>query len=88
MLPSLVDEFVGQRLHIVRTSPWINLLAHFGLVLDVNLGVTSDTSGEVRRQSDSLIKCIGVQRLGVTQHSSHSLNTSTTYVVEGILLGE
>ena len=88
MLPSLVNQFVGQSLHIVRTSPWVNLLADLSLVLDVDLSVTSDTGREVGRQSDSLVEGVGVQTLGVAQYCSHSLDTGTTYVVEGILLGE
>ena len=43
---------------------------------------------KVRRQCNGLIEGVGVQRLGVTQHSSHSLDTGTTYVVERVLLGE
>ena len=56
MLPCLVNEFVGQRLHVIRTSPGVNLLADLRLVLDIDLGVTSDTSREVGRQGDGLIK--------------------------------
>ena len=43
VFPSLVDEFVRQGFHIVRTSPRVNVLAHLGLVLDVYLRVTCDT---------------------------------------------
>ena len=83
-----MNQLVGQGLNIVRASPRVNLLAHLRLVLDVDLGVTSDTSREVGRQGDSLIKRVGVQRLGVTQNGSHSLDTGTTYVIEWILLCE
>ena len=88
VLPSLVHEFVGQGLYVVRTCPRVDLLADLSLVLDVDLGVTGDTSREVCRQGDGLVERIGVERLSMTQHGCHGLDTSTAYVVEGILLGE
>ena len=88
MLPSLVNQLVGQGLYVVRTCPWVNLLADLSLVLDINLRVTSDTCREVGRQGDGLVEGIGMERLSMTQHSSHSLDTSTTYVIEWILLGQ
>ena len=88
MLPSLVYQLVGQRLYIVATSPWVDLLAHLGLVLDIDLRVTCDTSREVSRQCDSLVEGVGVERLGMTEYGSHCLDTGTTYVVERILLCE
>ena len=88
MLPCLVNEFVGEGLNIVRTCPWVDVLAHLGFVLNVDLSVTCDTGREVGRQGDGLVERIGVERLGVTQHGCHSLDTGTTHVVERILLGE
>ena len=59
--PSLGVKFLSELLNIVRTCPWIDVLANLSLVLDVDLGVTSDTGREVGRQSDSLVESIGVQ---------------------------
>ena len=61
MLPCLVNEFVGEGLNIVRTCPWVDVLAHLGLVLDIDLSVTCDTCGEVGRQGDSLVEGVGVE---------------------------
>ena len=61
VLPRLVHEFVGQCLHVVRTCPWVDFLADFCLVLDVNLRVTCDTCREIGRQSNRFVKRIGVQ---------------------------
>ena len=88
MLPSLVNKLVGEGLYVVRTSPWVDLLADLCLILDIDLGITGDTSREVGRQGDSLVERVGMQRLGMSEHGSHSLDTCTTNVVERILLGE
>ena len=73
---------------IVGTSPRVDGAAHLRLFLDVNLRVTGDTCGEVGRQGDGLVQRVGVQRLGVSQRSAHSLDAGTADVVERILLGE
>ena len=86
VLPSLVIQLVGELLNIVRAGPRVDVLADLRLVLDVDLRVTSDTSREVCRQGDGFVEGVGVQRLGVTKHGSHSLDTGTTHIVEGILL--
>ena len=88
VLPCLVYEFVGEGLNVVRTCPWVDMLADLCLVLDVDLSITCNTSREVCRESDSLVEGIGVERLCVTQYGSHGLDTSTAYIVEWILLGE
>ena len=56
VFPSLVDEFVRQGFHIVRTGPRVDVLAHLGFVLDVYLSVTRDTGREVRRQGDGFVQ--------------------------------
>ena len=86
MLPSLVHEFVGQALYVVRTCPRVDLLTDESFLLDVDLRVTSDTSGEVGRQSNRFVEGVGVERLRVPEGCTHSFDTRTTDVVEGILL--
>lgn len=86
--PSLVSQLVCQRLYIVRTTPRVNILADISFFLNINLSVTCDTCREVRRQRNSLVKCIGVQRLSMSQCSSHGLDTSTANIVKRILLGQ
>ena len=88
MSPCLLHEFVGQSLYIVGTCPRIDDLGDVGFLLDVDLGVTGDTSRKVGRQCDSLVEGVGVQRLGMTLGGSHSLDTSAAHVVEGILGGQ
>ena len=88
MCPGFVHQLFGKRLYVIRATPWIDLLADLCFLLDIDLRVTCDTCAEVRRQSDSLIQSVGVQRLRVTECSTHSLDTCTTYVVERVLLGK
>ncbi len=61
MRPSLLVQFLSQFLDIVRTCPWIDMLAHLGLVLYVNLCITGNTCREVSWQGNSLVQGIGVQ---------------------------
>ena len=79
-------EFVGQAFHIVGAAPGIDLLADEGFLLNIDLGITGTTCREVRRQGDSLIESIGVQRLGMPQSGCHSFDTGTSDIVERILL--
>ena len=83
-----MDELVGQGLHVVGTCPRVDLLADLGLVLDVDLGVAGNTSREVGGQRDGLVEGVGVERLGVSQHGCHGLDTGAAHIVEWILLGE
>ena len=71
VLPCLGIELLGEFLHVVGTCPWVDVLAHLGLVLDVNLRVACDTCGEIGRKGNGLVQGIGVQGLGVTQYGSH-----------------
>ena len=86
--PCTFDDLVGEVFHIVGAAPWIDDLADFGFILDVKLGVTSQTSREVGRQSDCFVECVGMQGLGVTERCRHSFHTGTADVVEWILFGE
>ena len=61
MFPSLVGQFISQGFHIVRTAPWVNILADVCFFLDINLSITCDTCGEVGGQCDRFIQCVGVQ---------------------------
>ena len=88
MLPCAVSDLVGERLHIVATSPWVNLLGDHSLLLDIDLSVAGNTCGEVGRQCDSLVESVGVERLSMTQSGTHGLDTCAAYIVERILLGE
>ena len=88
MSPSTANDFVGEVFNIVGTAPRIDNLADFGFILDVQLGVTSKTSGEVGRQCDSFVQCVCMQGLGMAQSSRHSFHTSTGDVVERILFGQ
>ena len=47
MSPGTADDLVGEVFQIVGTAPGIDDLADFGFVLDVQLGVTGQTCGEV-----------------------------------------
>ncbi len=49
VLPSLMRQLVGKCLNIVRTGPRVNVFAYLCLVLNINLSVTCNTSGEVGR---------------------------------------
>ena len=57
-------------------------------LLDVDLGVTCDTGGEVGRQGDSLVESVGMQGLGMSECGAHGLDTCPGHIVERILLGE
>ena len=56
------------------------------LLLDVDLGVTCDTCGEVGRQGDSLVEGVGMQGLSMSESGAHGLDTCPGHVVERILL--
>ncbi len=86
--PAATNQLLSQSFYIVGAAPRIDNFANFGFILDVQLSVTSNTSGEISRQSNSFVQSVGVQRLGVTQSCAHSFNTSTSYVVERILFGQ
>ena len=65
VIPCATGYLVGQSLYIVGTAPRVNLLRNVGFLLDVYLGVTCNTCREVGRQCYSLVKSVGVQRLGM-----------------------
>ena len=85
MLPSTVSQFIGQRFHIIRSTPRVNVLADISLFLNIDLSITGNTCRKVCRQSNSFIESIGMQRLGMSQCSSHGFDTSTSHIVERIL---
>ena len=66
----------------------VDTCLRISLFLNINLSITSDTSRKIGWQSDSLVKSVGVQRLGMPQSSPHSLDTSTTHIIERILFGQ
>ena len=88
MSPSAFDDLVGEVFHIVGAAPWVDDLADFGFILNVELGVTSQTCGEVGRQCDSFVERVGMQGLGVTESCGHSFHTGTADVVEWILFSK
>ncbi len=88
MLPCLVHQLLGERFDIVRAAPRVDFLTNLGLFLNVNLCITSNTSREVGRQGDCLVECVGVKRLSMSECGTHSLDTSTTDIVERVLLRE
>ena len=88
VIPSTVGNLVGEALHIVGTRPRVDHAADVGLFLDVDLSVTGDTGAEIGRQGDGFVEGVGVQRLGVTQSGTHSLDAGTGHIVERVLLGE
>ena len=81
-----MNQFIGQCFYVIRTSPWVNVLTYLSFFLYINLSITCDTCREIGRQCDSLIKSVGMKRLSMTQCGCHSLDTSTTYVIERVLL--
>ena len=85
MLPSTVSQFIGQRFHIIRSTPRVYVLADISLFLNIDLSITGNTCRKVCRQSNSFIESIGMQRLGMSQCSSHGFDTSTSHIVERIL---
>ncbi len=88
VLPCAVGDLIGERLHIVRAGPGIDLLGNHGLLLDVYLGIAGDARREVGGQRDGLVEGVGVQTLGMAQGGAHSLDAGTADIVEGVLLGE
>ena len=86
MLPSTLCELVGKRLYIVGTAPRIYLLADHGFLLNVDLSITSNTSRKVRREGNSFVQRIRMQRLSMPESSCHGFDTSASYIVEGVLL--
>ena len=88
VLPSLVVQLLCELLYIVGTSPWVDVLAHLCLVLDIDLRVAGNTGREVGGKCNGLVQSVGMQALCVAKHSCHSLDTGTAHIVEGILLGE
>ena len=88
MFPCLMSQLVSQSLYIIRTCPRVDFFCNIGLFLNINLSITSDTSRKIGWQGDSLVESVGVQRLGMPQSSPHSLDTSTTHIIERILFGQ
>ena len=88
VFPSLVGNLLREFLHIVRTGPRVDFAAYLSFILNEDLGIAGNTSREVGRQGDSLVKRVGMERLGVAQYGSHSLYAGTSDVVERILLRE
>ncbi len=86
--PGFLGQFFGQGFYIVRTRPRIHLFADIGFFLNVNLGITGNAGRKVCRQGNGFVQSIGMQRLGMSQHCCHSLNTGASHVVEGILFGK
>ena len=76
---------------------WAKIVSQFGAKNPKSLALRthSQTSGWSLTEQDpfnnvgrTCIEGIGVERLGVTECSCHSLDTCTANVVEGVLLGE
>ncbi|OAV63278.1 hypothetical protein Barb6_03839 [Bacteroidales bacterium Barb6] len=86
--PTFVNKFVGQRFHVVRACPRVNFLTDLSFFLNVNLCVAGDTGGEVGRQGNGFVQCVGVQGLGMSQGGCHSFDTGTSHIVERVLLGQ
>ena len=88
MRPGATDDLVRESLDVVGAAPRIDDLADAGLVLDIELRIAGNTSGEVGRQRDSLVEGVRVQRLGVAESRAHSFHRRAGHVVERILRGE
>ena len=86
--PGLASQLEGELLDVGGTAPGIDDAAGARLLLDEQLGVSSDTSGEVCRQGDGLVEGVGVQGLGVSLGGSHGLHTGTDDVVVHVLSGQ
>ena len=83
--PGLASQLEGKLLDVGRAAPRIDNAAGARLLLDEQLGVSSNTGGEVGRQSDGLIEGVRVQGLSVSLSGSHGLHTSTNHVVVNVL---
>mmetsp|Transcript_5514 Transcript_5514/g.11335 ORF Transcript_5514/g.11335 Transcript_5514/m.11335 type:complete len:329 (-) Transcript_5514:1212-2198(-) len=87
-LDGLIVEVGGEVLNHVRSTPRVSNVGHTSLLLDDELGVTSNTGRKDGGETKGLIKSVSVETLGTTKGGSHGLDGSTNDVVVRILLGE
>lgn len=85
MSPGLASQLEGELLDVGRSAPRIDNAAGARLLLDEQLSVSSNTGGEVGRQSDGLIEGVRVQGLSVSLSGSHGLHTGANHVVVDVL---
>ena len=88
MSPSTANNLISEVFQIIGTAPRVNNLANLGLVLNIQLGITGQASGEISRQRDSFVQSVSMQGLGVAQGCGHSLHTGSGNIVKRILLGQ
>ena len=86
--PRLLDDLIGQRLHIIRSGQRIHGAADLRLLLNDDLRITRDAGGKVGGQAERLVKGVGVQRLGAAKRGAEGFDGGTDHVVIRILLGE
>ena len=86
--PGALDDFIREVFHIVGAAPRIDDFAGLRLILDVELRVTRQTSGEIRRKRDGFVEGVRVEGLRVAERRRHGFHTGTADIVERILLRE
>ena len=86
--PGFVHDLVGERFDIVTAAPWVDEACHARFFLEEELCVSCDTGGEVGRQGDGLVECVGVERLGMSTRSSHGFDAGPRHVIKRVLLGQ
>ena len=84
----LLNDPIGQRLDVIRSTQRIHGAADLRLLLNDDLRITRDTCGKVGGQAERLIKGVSMQRLGAAERGAERFDSGADHVVIRILLGE
>ena len=88
VLPRLLLDGVGQRLHVVGAGQRVGCACEATLVSEDLLGAERDASAPLGRERQRLIEGVGVQALGSAHNRRERLHRGADYVVLGLLGGE
>ena len=82
------SQISGEPLNVIRAAPWIDDARRAAFLLQEDLRIARNAGGEIGRQSQRLVKRIGVQRLRMALCRSHCFNLRAHHIVEHVLRGE
>ena len=88
VLPRLLLDGVGQRLHVVGAGQRVGCACEATLVSEDLLGAERDASAPLGRERQRLVEGVGVQALGSAHDRRERLHRGADYVVLGLLGGE
>ncbi|MNS80308.1 hypothetical protein D3C72_1139840 [compost metagenome] len=85
---NLRHHAAGQRLDQVGARPRVRHVAQAKLMLEDQLRIAGQPRGLRARQSQCLVKAVGMQRLRTTEDRGHRLDRGARDIVERLLRGE